>query len=112
MTTAKRNAFINGIESGSFNNTKAKIYDLLKKRPLTLDELVLYGFKKETASARISDLMDLGLIKSSGNNVSFFEVITDPLEQDLQMKARSQEGYEKWIKRGRDFGYFEKYFNQ
>jgi hypothetical protein len=56
--------------------------------------------------------MDLGLVKSSGDKVSYFEVITDLLEQDLQMKARSQEGYEKWIKRGKDFGYFEKYFNQ
>jgi hypothetical protein len=112
MTNAKANAFLNGVNSGKFNTDKAKIYRILEKQPLTLDGLVLKGFKKETASARISDLMDLGLVKASGENVSFFQVVTDKQEQQLLVECRNHSNYLNWVKKGKELGYFKKYMNQ
>jgi hypothetical protein len=112
MTTAKTNAFINGVESGKFQTDKAKIYRLLQEQPLTLDMLVLKGFKKETASARVSDLMDLGLVKANGENVSFFQVVTDKEEQQRLIDCRNHANYLNWVKKGKELGYFKKYMNQ
>jgi hypothetical protein len=101
MTTAKYNAFIKGLESGKFETDKLRIYKLLEKEPLTLDMLVLRGIKKETASARISDLMDLGAVKAIGQNISFFQVVTDEkLICNLQ-RQRSSESFLKWQKKGK-----------
>jgi hypothetical protein len=112
MTNAKANAFLNGVNSSKFNTDKAKIYRILEKQPLTLDGLVLKGFKKETASARISDLMDLGLVKAIGENVSFFQVVKDEEEIKLLIECRNHANYLNWVKRGKELGYFKKYMNQ
>jgi hypothetical protein len=105
MTTAKYNAFKKGLESGKFNTDKLRIYKLLEKEPLTLDMLVLRGIKKETASARISDLMDLGVVKAIGQNISFFQVVTDDKEIKELRRSRSRESYLKWLKKGESNGW-------
>ena len=81
MTLAKQTAFLKGIETGKFETDKAKIYKILLNEPKTLEMLVLKGWKHQTASARISDLMDLGLVRAYGQDNSFFKVETDPNEQ-------------------------------
>jgi hypothetical protein len=108
-TTASRNAFLKGIELGKFNNTRARIYKIIQKEPITLDKLCLYGFAKATSSARISELMDLGLIKATGTDLSYFQVVTDKEEQHLLSLARQENYYQNWLKRGKENGYFKKY---
>ena len=69
--------------------------------------LVLRGIKKETASARISDLMDLGVVKASGQNISFFQVVTDEKEIKELRRSRSRESYLKWLKKGESNGWLK-----
>lgn len=111
MTTAKYNAFIKGIESGKFNSDKAKIYRMLQNESLTLDMIVLRGINKETASARISDLLDLGVIKSTGQTVSFFLVVTDLNEVKQLQQQRANDVYLNWLKKGKNLGFFTRYVN-
>jgi predicted HTH transcriptional regulator len=105
MTHAKYNAFIKGLESGKFETDKLRIYKLLEKEPMTLDMLVLRGIKKETASARISDLMDLGVVKAIGQKISFFQVVKDEKEIKELRRNRSRESYLKWLKKGESNGW-------
>ena len=107
MTTAKYNAFKKGLESGKFDTDKLRIYKLLEKEPLTLDMLVLRGIKKETASARISDLMDLGVVKAIGQNISFFQVVTDEKLICKLQRQRSAESFLKWQKKGKLNGWLK-----
>ena len=101
MTVAKYNAFKKGLESGKFETDKLRIYKLLEEQPMTLDMLVLRGIKKENASGRTSELMDLGVIKSNGEKISFFQVVTDEKEINELMRNRSRESYLKWQKKGK-----------
>ena len=109
MTTAKQTAFLKGIESGKFNTDKAKIYKILLNEPMTLERLVLKGWKHQTASARISDLMDLGLVKAYGVDNSFFKVVTDPNEQKTLMQSRYEEKYNQWARKGESMGFMRRY---
>lgn len=109
MTNAKQTAFLKGIQSGNFNTQKAKIYKILINEPKTLQGLVLLGFAEKTSSARISDLMDLGLVRAYGQDNSFFKVVTDPTEQRLLMQSRKENTYQNWVKKGENMGFFERY---
>jgi len=105
----KTKASNNALKNNDFTSVKEHIYELIKIRPQTLETLTLLGFKNQTASARLSELEDLGLIKSTGENLSFFTSITDPTEQRLHAQARQQTYYLNWVKRGKENGYFKKY---
>ena len=109
MTPAKRNAFLEGIEKGKFDNYRAMVYNLVSRgHAKTLGELMDQGVPEKTASGRISELMDMGLIKADGEKNSTFTVVTDPTEMDKLMLERSSEKYEQWFKRGVENGYFER----
>ncbi len=108
MTKAKITAYVQGIESGKFNNKKQEIYNILKNKHCTLHDLVLKGYPEKTASARISDLMDLGLVKAVGSELSFFSIVTDKKEQDKLRYARQEEKYQQWLKKGEENCWFEK----
>ena len=109
MTTAKQTAFLKGIESGKFETDKANIYKLLLNNPMTLEMFVLKGWKHQTASARISDLMYLGLVKAYGQNNSFFKVVTDLNEQKTLMQSRNEEKYKQWARKGESMGFMRRY---
>ena len=109
MTQAKQTAFLKGIETGKFETDKAKIYKILLNEPKTLQGLVLLGFAEKTSSARISDLMDLGLVRAYGQDNSFFKVETDPNEQKILMQTRKENNYQNWVKKGESMGFFERY---
>lgn len=108
MTTAKRNAFISGIESGKFNTDKAKIFNLLREKPMKLEQLIAYGFPEKVASARISDLMDLGLVSANGDDKSIFFVVTDQKQQEMLMQFRQNKAFVNWRKKGEENGWFLK----
>ena len=108
MTNAKRNAFIKGIESGKFNTDKAKIYKLLENKPMKLKEIVACGFLEKTASARLSDLMDLGVVKSDNNPIiSTFLIVTDPVEQTNLVQSRYEKQHAIWIAKGIEMGWLD-----
>jgi hypothetical protein len=109
MTLAKQTAFLKGIQSRKFETDKAKIYKILMNEPKTLQGLVLLGFAEKTSSARISDLMDLGLVRAYGQDNSFFKVVTDPNEQRLLMQTRKENTYQNWVKKGESMGFMRRY---
>jgi acid stress-induced BolA-like protein IbaG/YrbA len=106
MTKAKREAFLKGIESGRFQTDKVNIYLLLKDHPRTLEMLIYFGYPEKTASARISDLMDLGLVEARGDNKSFFHVVTEEERQNFLMIARQQAAYTAWKVKGERMDWF------
>lgn len=105
MTTAKRDAFIKGINSGKFETDKSKIYNILKEKTCTLIMLKALGFPEKTSSARISDLMDLGLVEAKGTDRSFFVVVENKEKQDLLIKQRSNLAFNNWLNKGRSNGW-------
>ena len=109
MTLAKTNAFLDGIDRGKFNNQKSKIFNLLKKKPLTLEMLILHGYPEKTASARISDLMDLGLVQAKGEKISFFYVVLDSQRQIELINQRKEINYNKWVQKGTESGFMRRY---
>jgi hypothetical protein len=45
--------------------------------------------------------MDLGVVKAIGQNISFFQVVTDEKEINELRCGRSRESYLKWLKKGK-----------
>ncbi|MFA7307641.1 MAG: hypothetical protein WC026_13315 [Hyphomicrobium sp.] len=108
---AKRDAFVKEVKSGKFDSDKSKIYKLLLEKPMTLENLILYDFPEKTASARISELMDLGLVSAKGNKHSFFHVVKNKKEQTKLMNERQKETFSQWKKRGEKMGWIDKIKN-
>jgi hypothetical protein len=109
-TTASNNALKNGSENGNFKSVKERIYALIYLKSRTLDDIVLLGIKRQTASEMLSELEEEGLVRSTGDYLSFYSLITDPLEQKLHAQARQHTFYLNWVKLGKEKGYFTKYF--
>jgi hypothetical protein len=108
MTIAKRNAFLEQIQSGKANKTRAEIYNIILKEHQTLQSLILYGYPEKTASGRTSELMDLGLIKSVGTKISWFKPVTDPKEQEQLINQRQADKFAKWHKKGLEMDWISK----
>ena len=108
MTIAKRNAFLEQMNSGQANKTRAEIYNIILKEPQTLQSLILYGYPEKTASGRTSELMDLGLIKSVGSKISWFTPVTNESEQEQLIIQRQVDKYAKWHKKGLEMGWIDR----
>ena len=108
MSTAQKEAFIQGIESGKFKTDKARVYKLLTIESQTLEQLRVKLNKKglNELSGRVTDLLDMGLIKeTSRGRYTKYEVVTDELKQSILAFERKGEKALKWIKQGQDKGY-------
>ena len=105
MTQAKKQAYIEGIESNRFKNDAQKIYNLIKENPLNLKDLsYLLNKSFNRFSGRITDLLDAGLIKEIPcGQYSIFKV-ADPIEQERLQKLRLDAKIQKWVKCGKDLG--------
>ena len=110
MSTAQKEAFIQGMESGKFNTDKARVYRLLTIEAQTLEQLRVKLNKKglNELSGRVTDLLDMGLIReTSRGKYTKYEVVTDELKQSMLSTQRKYEKALKWQKQGQQNGYLD-----
>ena len=108
MSTAQKEALIQGIESGKFNTDIARVYKLLTIESQTLEQLTIKLNKKglNELSGRVTDLLDMGLIReTSRGRYTKYEIVTDELKKSILAFERKGEKALKWIKQGQDKGY-------
>lgn len=108
-TQAKQNAFIQGIENGTFQGDAATIYSLIRdKHVMTLPEIsVILDKSLNQFSGRISELLDAGLIKEmKGEKYSLFRITQSDQERYECAKMRHDEKIEKLRKKADELGYF------
>ena len=106
MSKHSVDTFIKNVENGNLQSTRAKVYDLLRRRTLNLDELKHYTqMKHQTLTSALSWLADEGLIIM--HNKRFYPANAD---QRGQLKAmRAVDRYNKWVKLGEKEKWFEIY---
>jgi hypothetical protein len=110
MKSNKIDALIYQITSGKAKTDSAKILLELSKQPLTLEYFVFKGMKIQTASARCSELEEMGLIKKIYNPInsfSWFQYVSDPQEQQDLRNLIANEKKSKYFSKGLQMGYFE-----
>jgi hypothetical protein len=110
MRTNKIDALIYQITSGKAKSDKEKILSEIYKKPLTIESLVLMGYKIQTASARCSELEELGLIKkmyNPTNSFSWFRFVEDPQEREDLRKEIANNKKSKYFAKGVEMGYFK-----
>ena len=110
MSTAQKDAFIQGMESGKFNTDKARVYRLLTIESQTLEQLRIKLNKKglNEISGRVTDLLDMGLIReTSRGRYTKYEVVTDKLKQFMLANQRHYEKALRWKKQGEEKGYID-----
>ena len=96
--------------SGKAQSDSVKILLEIEKQPLTIETLVLKGWKIQTASARCSELEDLGFIKkmyNPTNSFSWFQFVKDPQEREELRNWKANEKMSKYFAKGLEMGYFE-----
>ncbi|MDY8137602.1 helix-turn-helix domain-containing protein [Aquimarina sp. 2201CG5-10] len=105
---ARIKTLLNQIQSGRLETDISRVLDHIKTHPFT----TLPEIKKklclahQTASARISDLLDLGLIeekgekKTSNGTYSYFKFQPDYQKQECNASKRKKEKYDYWVKKG------------
>ena len=109
MKTNKLDALIYQIKSGKAKSDSAKILLEIEKQPLTIEKLVLMGWKIQTASARCSELEDLGMIKkiyNPTNSFSWFRFVRNPQEREELRNRIANEKKQKYFAKGLELGYF------
>jgi len=115
MTRAKREAFLRGVKKGIFQNNIGKVYTSIKKTGIsTLPQIQKeLGISFNRFSGRITDLLDMGVIKEiRTNKYSMFKIVYSPeLQQELADK-REYERYVKWLKLGHKKGYIQKHLKE
>jgi hypothetical protein len=110
MKSNKIDALIFQLQSGKAKTDRTKILLEISKRPLTIENLVLKGWKIQTASARCSELEEMGLIKkmyNPSNSYSWFRFIEDENERQELRKQIANDKKAKYFAKGLEMGYFE-----
>lgn len=109
-------ALLSQLESGKMKSDSARILQYIMdneytSRPLISDAL---GIKLQTVVARVSDLLDMGIIEVivSGREGVDYEILThqpNPLKQSDNAYQRKKSKYIQWKKRGvKEFSEFLK----
>ena len=109
MKSNKIDALIYQLTSGKAKSDSAKILLEISKKHLTIEKLVLKGWKIQTASARCSELEDLGMIKkiyNPTNSFSWFRFVRDPQEREELRNRIANEKKQKYFAKGLELGYF------
>jgi len=107
--SAKINALNEQIKIGKIESDKAKILAFIKGRndANLINRPTLLNIKINVASARISDLLDLGVIYVAGtfNNDknSFFRYEPDEDKQRYNALKRQEHNFALWIKKGKKY---------
>ncbi len=113
MTQASYKSFLNQVESGKKETDATRIYKYIKKLNASMIKpnivFICDGLKMkhQTATARLSDLMDIGVVETEQSNqeetLSFFKVQEDDFKIAQNSKNRSLEKFKSWVAKGKKF---------
>lgn len=109
MKSNKIDAFLNQINSGKRESDKIKILRIIKEKPITMENLILLGFKIQTVSARLSELEEMGLIEkiyNPTNSFSWFKFVESEQDQQILRLKIENEKKIRYFTRGLELGYF------
>lgn len=102
MSSPKIEALLNQIRSGKMENDKARVLNFIQKNPHATIQDIEIGLNlyHETASARVSDLEDIGVIEvSKTGRYSHLVYQDDPKKQKVNAFLRKCEKFERWKKK-------------
>lgn len=113
----KIKALLNQIKNGKLNTDKARVLHHIKNHPYsTLSEIERkLNMIHQTASARVSDLLDMGLIQEMGtkktarSQETYFRFQPNFQKQNTNATKRKEEKYKRWVKTG--LTQFEEFIN-
>jgi hypothetical protein len=116
MSQKSYKAFKEQIESGQKENDATRIYRKIAEmnvfNELCNKESLSKTLNKphQTITARLSDLMDLGVVEmvikdgSKKTKLSSFKTTTDPISIKSNWAGRQKEKFDKWLRKGKKFG--------
>tara|TARA_R110000772_G_scaffold173433_1_gene285386 strand:- start:106 stop:495 length:390 start_codon:yes stop_codon:yes gene_type:complete len=115
MSQKSYEAFKEQIESGQKENDATRIYRKIAEmnlfHQLCNKESLSKALNKshQTTTGRLSDLMDLGVVEIESatfnpNKLSSFKTVTDPIAIQINWASRQKEKFDKWLKKGKEFG--------
>lgn len=108
MSIASLQAFDELLKDDNRTNLCKRILEIVKRNPVTIEQLVLSGFKWQTASARVSELNSMGYVRFITNptdNMSFIQYVSDENERETIRNAVQEEKRLKWEKLGKRNGW-------
>lgn len=113
----KIEALLKQIHSGKRMSDNARILDYIMKHPFTTTSEVeiKLNMLHQTASARISDLLDIGVIEEKGKKESarssftYLKYQPNPSKQIENALKRKKEKYSHWLKKG--LTHFKEFIN-
>lgn len=114
MSKASNKAYYLGIEIGSHNAIRNKVFNYIERNPYCpLSEISkMLDIKEKSVSGRITELKELGIIyEMEGHDVSLYRISLSASEIKQMQDKMEKERYEKWVKLGEKNGYFDKYNN-
>ena len=115
MSEKSYKAFKNQIESGKKETDAIRIYKFIdvNNKYLTFpnkDSICdVLKMKHQTVTARLSELMDIGVVEIDGKtseehkDLSFFKVQTNPQKIVFNQGNRSETKFIKWVSKGKSF---------
>lgn len=111
MSAGSLKAFNELLNDDKRTNLCKRILEIVKRSPCTIEQLVLSGFKWQTASARVSDLNSMGYVRfiiSPTDQMSFIQYVSDENEREAIRKSVIEEKRRKWEKLGKRNGWIAK----
>ena len=112
MSKASNKAYYLGIEIGSHNAIRYKVFNYIERNPYCpLSEISkMLDIKEKSVSGRITELKELGIIyEMEGHDVSLYRLSLSASEINQMQQKMEKERYDKWVKLGEKNGYFDKY---
>lgn len=121
MKTAKIEALEKQIKSGKLNSDKARILEFAKRKKFFFirEVMTALNLSIRTASARISELEDLGLIayqyamktKYAPDKQGMFKYLDDDGERRKHARKRHYDRRKKWLNYGEVNGFLDEDLN-
>jgi DNA-binding HxlR family transcriptional regulator len=104
MTKFSTETFIEQTENRNIRTAKVRVYRVLKSHgPSTLDHLRrVMGMSHQTLTARLSDLMDMGIVWQDQLNQFY---LTPKSSWGYYSSERREERYQRWLKAGEKEGF-------
>lgn len=101
-------ALLNQINSGKMECDAARVLNHIKNYPYSTSSEIerKLNMLHQTTSARLTNLLDIGIIEERGNRKTsrsketYFKFQPDPAKQKRNAAKRKAEKFQKWIKKG------------
>ena len=118
---AKIEALLNQIQSGNIKTLHAKILNYAqKKKGFFIREIEeVFKVARSTATARVSELEDMGLIKNMGgyqtryakDKQGYYRYLVTEEEQKKHRWLRRSQKYNRWLNSGIEEGWLDESLN-